>query len=75
MVFVEVVDDDSEGKYVGKMVKEIIIIENFLVFYDVVEVYMIDVEIVGLFIMFVFIDYYLVLKNVKGVLKIFIMNE
>ncbi|HHW4853763.1 TPA: capsid protein, partial [Enterococcus faecalis] len=50
--FAEAADDDSEGKYVGKTVKETITTENSLASYDAAEAYMTDAEIVGPFIMF-----------------------
>ena len=73
--FAEATDDDSEGKYVGKTVKETITTENSLASYDAAEAYMTDAEIVGPFIMFASTDYYSALKNAKGVSKTFTTNE
>lgn len=73
--FAEAAEDDTEGKYVGKTVKETITTENSLASYDAAEAYMTDAEIVGPFIMFVSTDYYSSLKNAKGVSKTFSTNE
>ncbi|MGH2168305.1 capsid protein, partial [Enterococcus faecalis] len=69
--FAEAADDDSEGKFVGKTVKETITTENSLASYDAAVAYMTDTEIVGPFIMFASTDFYSALKNAKGVSKTF----
>lgn len=59
---------------VGKKVNEILMEDNILVVYDVVEEYMIDNEVFGGYVMFVLVVIYCLLKNVKGVSKIFMIN-
>ncbi|MCD5001187.1 capsid protein [Enterococcus saccharolyticus] len=66
---------DTEGKYVGKTVKETITTANSLSAFDDAEEYMTDAEVVGPFVMFASSAYYKALKNNDKVSKTFTTNE